>query len=153
SGSVRDPSGGAIPRASVVARNLSTGVETRTLSTETGDYSFPSLPVGTYSLKVGHQGFQTVERTDLRVVLGESLTVAIELPVGAVTETMRITAELPVVDTASSTMGTTRTLEEIADLPIAVAGNARRPLDFLKTMSGVSVVPGATHRSKASATG
>src|SRR5262245_40303849 len=56
SGSVRDPSGGAIPGASVVARNLNTGVETKTLTTETGDYSFASLPVGTYSLEAGHQG-------------------------------------------------------------------------------------------------
>ena len=49
-GTIQDISGGVLPGATVVARNVDTGVETRTTSNNSGSYNFPSLQVGTYEL-------------------------------------------------------------------------------------------------------
>src|SRR5262250_1545593 len=121
-GSVRDSSGAVIPAVSVTARDLRTGVQTETSTNETGDYRFLSLQVGTYSIKAAHPGFQSVEKPDLRVVVGETLTVNLELPVGSQTQVVTVTAQLGTLDTTSTTTGTTRVVEELSALPLIVSG-------------------------------
>src|SRR5260370_39394325 len=57
-GTVRDPSGSSVQQAEVVARNLDTGTERQTTTTDTGDYVFANLPVGSYDVIVSKQGFK-----------------------------------------------------------------------------------------------
>src|SRR4051812_33399921 len=57
-GTVHDTSGSSVAEASVVARNQDTGVERRTVTTESGDYVFANLPVGTYEVSASKPGFK-----------------------------------------------------------------------------------------------
>src|SRR5437773_4788052 len=137
-GSVRDSSGASIPAVSVIARDMRTGVQSEALTNETGDYRFLSLQVGTYSIKASHPGFQSVEKANLRVVVGETLTVNLDLPVGSQTQVVTVTAQLGAIDTTSTTTGTTRVVEELSALPLIVSGVNRNILNFFETLPGVS---------------
>src|SRR5258706_6263530 len=140
-GTVLDPSGAAVPNAAVVVRHVATGVETEIKSSSTGDYLFPALEIGDYTLKASLQGFKTAERTGLRVVSGESLSVDIQLTVGELSDTVEVSAEVAAVDFSKTSAGSTQLSETISNLPIQVAGNARRSLDFLSTLPGVTYTP------------
>ena len=58
-GTVTDPTGAVIPAASVVARNVATGLERNTVANESGNYSIPSLPIGQYTLVAESAGFRS----------------------------------------------------------------------------------------------
>lgn len=141
-GIVKDPSGGIIVGATLVARHEATGVETTVQSNSEGTYNFPALNVGVYNLTVSFQGFKTAKRTELRVVSGNAQTVDVELPVGEISETTTVTEQLTNIDTASTAIGTTRTVEEIKDLPLQMSGQARNYLGYLLTLPGISYRPG-----------
>src|SRR5205807_2417918 len=64
-GTVTDPSGGAIPGAAVTVTNTAQGIQTRTVTGPKGDYSLPSLPVGTYDVLFEANGFRSEKRTSL----------------------------------------------------------------------------------------
>src|SRR5438094_872194 len=138
-GTVTDPSGGVIPTAAVAALHQATGQKWQALTNSNGIYVFRLLPIGAYSLTVNMPGFKTTERNDVPVVSGETVTADLRLEVGQVTETATVTAELPTLDTTAAAVGTTRTSEEIARLPIALTGNSSRSAaGFARTVTGVN---------------
>src|SRR5689334_4499588 len=101
-GSVHDPSGAVIPGATVVIRQLETHVESKTATTDAGKFSFPALPVGHYDVTAGFQGFNSVTKQNVQVVLGQSITVDFELPVATAVQATTVTAAAPVLDTTST---------------------------------------------------
>jgi hypothetical protein len=133
-GTVRDPTGSVIPGAQVVAHQLATSIEISTVTNGQGAYSLPSLPIGEYALTVSHQGFQRVQRTGIRVISAEAVTLDIDLAVGSVVQTTTVTATPPAVDTATTAQGATRAVEEITALPLANEGGARNALQFMRTL-------------------
>ena len=137
-GTVQDKSKAVIPGASVVAKEVNTGVETTVTTTVTGTYRFLSLPLGTYSVAASSPGFQTVNTHNNRVILGQTVTVDFELPVGEVTEIVTVTARLSTEDRTSSTTGVTRVAEELEMLPINSSGGARSVVTFMRTMAGIT---------------
>jgi hypothetical protein len=70
SGTVTDPSGGVVPGANVTLTNEGTGIANVQKTTAAGVYSFPSLPVGTYSVQVEMKGFRTVRRPGQTLEVG-----------------------------------------------------------------------------------
>src|SRR3979411_1092772 len=58
-GTVKDPTGAVVPRATITVRNADTGLERRTAPNEAGDYSIPLLPIGQYTVTVESAGFKT----------------------------------------------------------------------------------------------
>jgi hypothetical protein len=101
-GQVFDPSGAAVPNAKVT---ISGGALPRTLETTTdsaGNYSFPQVPVGTYTVSANAQGFQTTVKSETPVVLGKQTRLDFRLEVGRVTESVVVAADATMVDTASS---------------------------------------------------
>src|SRR5689334_10318106 len=76
-----------------------------TTTNQDGRFSVPFLTPGTYTVKAELNGFKTVERKDLTVSLGQTLTLPIKLEAGVVSETVTITGELPTIDLSSSTTG------------------------------------------------
>lgn len=133
-GTVTDPSGAVVSGATVSAKNVTTGV-TRTAATDdAGNYTISELPVGAYEVTVERDGFQkgVVEQVDVAVSAERRVDVALQT--GAVTESVEVTAELPLVETTSNVLGGTLTGNEIQNLPV----NGR---DFTKLLV---LVPGAT---------
>src|SRR5437016_6639561 len=81
-GTVTDSSGAVVPGAKVTAKNEATGVTYTQTTTGAGLYSFPSLPVGNYSITVENTGFKTTNKTGNVLVVGTPLVVEVALEVG-----------------------------------------------------------------------
>jgi len=140
-GTVQDPSGHVISGATVIARHVATEANSSTLTNETGGYVFPTLPIGIYTMTASSTGFKTVERTEVRVVSGEALRLDFDLQLGELTQKVQVLAEVVQVDTTSSTTGTTRTSEEITNLPIQMQGQYRNVMSFMLNLPGVNIRP------------
>ena len=91
SGTVTDTSGAAVPDAKVDLLSASTGAERSTTTTSAGIFFFTSLPVGDYTIIVSKDGFKKSEVTGIHVNVNDKLTFNINLPLGAVTESVTVT--------------------------------------------------------------
>jgi hypothetical protein len=141
-GTITDPTGAVVPSAKLLLVNEATQVSQETQTNSSGSYFFRALPVGRYSLSVTLSGFQTYHRKDIPVVSGETVTLDVGLVVGSESQTISVTGEAPLLDTATANSGTTRTEGEIEALPITLYGNSSRAASALaKTMAGVSYEP------------
>src|SRR5690349_18122442 len=107
SGTVSDPSGASVPNATVEVTNVATGNTQKQSVNATGQYVFPNVVPGDYTLKITAQGFRTASISGLRVEVTKSYVQDVRLEVGQLAETVEVTAEakaeLQMVD---STIGT-----------------------------------------------
>ena len=88
SGTVRDDSGGGLPRAVVTIRNLETGANRKLLTDEAGRYSAPSIAIGKYQVTAEKPGFASQLKQGIDLVVGQSVTVDLTLPVGEFKQVM-----------------------------------------------------------------
>ena len=133
SGTVKDMGGAVVPGATVTAKNEATGVTNTQTTTESGLYSFASLPVGNYTITVEKQGFKTLQKTNNTLQVGEPLVVDGSLEVGAVTETVTVQSGVEQLQTANATIGNVVEQKAIEALPL----NGRNPLTLLLLEPGV----------------
>lgn len=126
SGRVTDASGAVVREASVVVRNLGTGVEQSGLTNRSGLYQFPSLMPGTYSLTARLKGFHDVEAL-VRVVVGNTTLQDLKLQVGAGAEVVKVTGTASPLRPAESSASTVIDRSLIDDLPL----NGRKYTDFV----------------------
>ena len=118
-GRVSDPSGATVSAAKVTARNTDTGLERSTLTSETGDYELPLLPItGAYSLSISKEGFQTEELTGIVLQVDQHARLDVTMKVGNVTERVTVAATTPVVSTESAAVGQVIGNKNIVDLPL-----------------------------------
>ena len=127
-GHVTDPSGAGIPGAAIRVTDTETGVVTNAKSNSAGDYTVPFLQPGTYRVDASHQGFKNYSHAGLVLQTEQTVTENITLPVGAVSETVTVEGNTPLIDTATASTGQTLTAEEVEDLP----SNGRSPLGFAR---------------------
>jgi hypothetical protein len=105
-----------------------------TLATDkSGTYTAPYLLPGTYSISGSAAGFGTYVHDGIKLLTGEKVEIDLTLAVGSQTQEVRVTADAPLVETASATSGQVLTSQEIEDLP----DNGRSPLGLAKSMEGV----------------
>ena len=117
-GNVTDPTG-AMQRAAVVtAVNESTGVRVQALTTEAGQYSFPALRPGTWSITATAPGFKQLTQSGVVLQVGQTLRVDFRLELGAVTETVDVRAETPLLETETSGRGVVIDTQKIVELPL-----------------------------------
>ena len=105
-GTVKDSAGASIPGAKVT---LSGATLVRSLEATTdkeGNYLFPKVPSGIYTVTVTQTGFKTVKNEDVNVVLGQAARVDVSLAAGAVTESVTISASSEAIDVTSSKAAT-----------------------------------------------
>ena len=133
SGTVRDASGSAVPRAAVTLTNENTGVASRQESTEAGVYAFPAITVGSYSVRVEAKGFKVSVRNGNTVQVNTPLTADFALEVGAVSESVEVTATAETLQTANAVIGNVIERKAIVTLPL----NGRNPLNLLMYEPGV----------------
>jgi len=100
-GSVTDPSGAAIPKASVTVRNTDTGQERNFTTDDTGLYVVPSLPVGRYQVSVKAPGLQTTAANDVVLEVGRTVQQDFHLAVASATQTVEIVASSPVLESST----------------------------------------------------
>jgi hypothetical protein len=132
-GTVSDPSGAAVVQARVLLVNVTTQVSATTTTDASGDYRFLSLGPGSYRISVEASGFSRAETT-VTLDANQILTVPIVVKVGAATETVTVTAQSPLVNTADTRNQTTLETKELSDLPLA----GRNMLALISVAPGVS---------------
>ncbi len=104
-GNVTDASGAAIVGVSVTISNPQTGVERVTLTGAAGEYAFPALTPGSYTLTAQKTGFQKYQQMNVQLLVNLPATQNITLQVGAPTETVEVSAEAETLNTTDASVG------------------------------------------------
>lgn len=117
-GTITDTSGGAIAGAQVIATNVGTNLSRAAASDSQGRYLVEFLPVGSYQVEIAAPGFMKFRQSGIVLEVNERARVDATLGIGAVTETVTVSGDAPLVNTANAQIGRTVTNAEINDMPI-----------------------------------
>jgi hypothetical protein len=116
-GTVTDPSGAAVPGATVTLTDTATNAERTAITNETGRYNFPNVPPGKYNLTINKAGFRMGKIVNQTVVVGESRTLDAKLEVGTATQVVEVTATNTDLQTMNATIGNTVNSSTLQALP------------------------------------
>ncbi|MBI4479411.1 MAG: TonB-dependent receptor [Acidobacteria bacterium] len=134
-GVVKDATGGVIPGTSITVSNTQTGFVRMAMTGQDGSFRLPALPVGSYQIVAEHPGFQREVRSDLTLNIGQEAVLNFSLQVGAVEQTIAVTAEAPMIETTSAVVSGLVNENEVRDLPL----NARNLIELGTLFAGVSI--------------
>ena len=133
-GNIKDSSGGVLPGVTVTARNTDLGLVRTDVTNANGDFRLPALPPGSYVVTAELQSFSTETRPDIVLVIDQTATINFTLKPAAISETVTVTGESPVVDTTASSVATNISNTQIQSLPVA----SRRWIDLAMLTPGTS---------------
>jgi Carboxypeptidase regulatory-like domain len=117
-GHVFDPSGAPIPGATITAKQTATGTTNTTTSNAIGLYQFPFLNPGSYEFTVSKQGFEKYIQKGISLSVAQRATMDFRLRLGAVTQTVQVTANAPLLQTASGENSWTISSQRVAAIPV-----------------------------------
>ena len=117
-GTVTDSSGGVLPGVTVTASHEATGNTFVGVTDERGVYRIPAR-VGAYQIRAELSGFTTAARTGLQVLVGQTANVNLQLAPSTVQETVTVTAEAPLLNISTSTLGGNVDPQQVEELPVA----------------------------------
>jgi len=134
-GTVTDSSGAAVASAKVSITETNTGISRASQTNDSGNYVFPDLPPGTYTVTAEQPGFKRASRASIDVVVNTTQRVDLELQPGNISETVTVEAETPILQTERADTG--RKLETVLtqNLPLGTNRNFQNLLN---------IVPGTT---------
>src|SRR5260370_22104286 len=132
-GTVIDTSGAAVPGVRVTVTNLDTAARKIFDTDTTGNYFVSYLIPGTYSVSAEKEGFKKLTKSGIVVAIDQKARVDLALEVGAITESVTVTAQAPLLQTSSSEVGQVITGKQIVELPLQIR-------DFAQL---ISLIPGA----------
>ena len=144
-GTVTDESGAVLPGVTVTLTGAGVAGSPTSITSETGTYRFTSLPPGEYNLTFVLQGFATVNRERVVLPLAETVEIPIQMKVSTLQETVTVTGDSPVVNTASAEVSTNFNREWVESAP------QRRFtfFDLINQAAGVSPATSTSSRSSA----
>jgi hypothetical protein len=142
-GTVSDQTGAVIAGATIKIKDDATGNVIETKSSADGHFSAGSLRPGTYTVAVSMQGFKSAEYRAVKVTVGQVYDLAAKLEVGALESTVVVEAGAEVLETSSTTVGTSITGKSITQLPLA----SRDALDLAILMPGAATTGRARQTS------
>ncbi len=134
-GTLTDETGAVLPHATVKALNEATGTHYMATTTSSGQYTFPGLPIGLYTLSVQVPGFKSEVRTHVPVEVGQRQAVNFTLSVGNTVQTVQVTSTLPALQTESASPGLVVVNRYVQDLPLST----RNWDDLMGLAPGVSM--------------
>ncbi|HEY4047860.1 MAG TPA: carboxypeptidase regulatory-like domain-containing protein [Acidobacteriaceae bacterium] len=146
-GVVKDPSGAAIPNATVTLHNLDTNVERITSSNNVGAYAIVNVLPGRYSLEATAKGFGSQQVPSFTLAVGQTATFDFSLTIGVQQAVVTVQGTTPELDVTSSNLGTVMATKQVNDLPL----NGRNFTQLLQLTPGV--VPVNTSQSNGSTGG
>jgi hypothetical protein len=132
-GYVKDPSGAFVPQVRILLRNEATGVESRTTTNESGYYAINSVPSGLYSMTAEAAGFKKFTVVHSKLDPDSTLSVDVNLQVGAATDTIEVTGDAQALETESAAVEKLVTRQQIDSLEL----NGRDPLFLASLQPGV----------------
>ncbi|MDQ6698677.1 MAG: TonB-dependent receptor, partial [Acidobacteriota bacterium] len=130
-GTVTDASGATVANAQVRITETNTGIGKTAQANESGNYTFPDLPPGKYSVTAEHPGFKKETRRDIEVVVNSNTRVDLQLTPGNVSETIEVTGAPPLLQTDRSDVGRSMDAQMVEDLPLGVNRNFQGLLDLV----------------------
>jgi hypothetical protein len=133
-GVVSDPSGGAIAGAQIVATETDRDVPHLVSSDSSGAYSLTNLPAGSYTLRVKASGFKEYVQSGITLAVGSNVQINVAMQVGAVTESVEVTATAGLVETKETSVAQVITQEQIAELPL----NGRQATQLILISGGAA---------------
>ncbi len=136
-GRVTDPAGAAVPSAEVTVNNIATGFTRETQSNEEGYFVIPNLPIGTYTVTIKKEGFDTQRRPGVLLDAGTEGVIDAALKVGSISTTVEVTGGAPVIEPSRVSTGRTISQMEVDNLPLT----SRNPYNFVLFQPGVSGHP------------
>jgi hypothetical protein len=136
SGVVADPQGAVIPNVEVIAIGVETGVKTVTRTNEAGFYSLRPLPIGDYSVSAHQDGFRRHQRDGINLTTGQSLELNITMELGAVAETVTVSATASLLETRNADAGQLVESQLIEDMPLG----DRRAMNLIEITGGAVFV-------------
>jgi carboxypeptidase family protein len=139
-GTIKDPSGTAIPGAKVTATETATAIQHTVSTDRLGLYSFQSLPVGRYDVEVDAPGFKPLRRTGVVIDVDSKVVVDASLAMGQKTDTVTVSESAAHVETADTQMGQVITGKQMTAVPLT----SRSYTDLLSLQSGVVPVTSLT---------
>jgi hypothetical protein len=137
-GTVRDQSGGVVPGATVTATQESTGTAANTVSSDKGQFVFPNLKIGTYSISAELPGFRKSVQTGIVLHVQERIDVDVKVELGNLSEEVVVTGTTELLHTQTADVGYAVDQRQMTDLPLL--GRRYSDLAFLTT--GVVSAPG-----------
>jgi len=134
-GTVTDSSGAAVASAKVTITETNTGISRTSQTNDSGNYVFPDLPPGTYTVTAEQTGFKRASRASIDVIVNTTQRVDLDLQPGDVSQTVTVEAETPILQTERADTG--RKLETVLtqNLPLGTNRNFQNLLN---------IVPGTT---------
>jgi len=134
-GTVKDPQGLGVSAAEVVATSEATDGETKCITDSDGSFSLLGLQPGLYLITAMRDGFESKAYAHFDVTVNRQIRLDITLSVGSIRQQITIGANPPLIDTGSSSSGSTILPEQIEDMPL----NGRNYLDLLQLVPGVAI--------------
>ncbi|MSO21474.1 MAG: hypothetical protein EXQ56_13655 [Acidobacteria bacterium] len=135
SGTVKDGTGAILPATTLVVLNEDTGISRSAQTDAMGRYVAAMLPLGSYRVTVSLVGFQTGTRRGIELTVGRQAVVDFELTVGAISQTVEVTGEAPLIETRESAVSYLVSEATISDLPL----NGRDITQLILLQPGVSL--------------
>ena len=122
-----------MPGVTVVATQTQTGSRTQTVTSADGQYTLPFLLPGTYQLSAEVAGFKRYVREGISISANERLSIDIPLEVGQIADSVTVTADAPLLETATGSVGQVITQSQVENIPM----NGRSPLMMAHLWAGV----------------
>jgi len=142
-GTVTDSAGKRIPGAHITAVQSATGLSRETVSSVSGVYDIPELPIGIYRVTCTAPGFQLMVFDKIEQTVGRTLTLNITLPVGGVTQQVHVSGLTSQLDETTATIGSRTESKQINDLPL----NGRNWSTLTALVPGAVDTGGSNQRS------
>ncbi|MEW5974437.1 MAG: carboxypeptidase regulatory-like domain-containing protein [Acidobacteriota bacterium] len=136
SGTITDPNNLVIAGAKVLATHVPTGIVYETVTSDAGLYAFPSLNVGPYTVSVEQAGFKKLTRSGVVIAISTRSVLDLKMEIGEVSQSIEVTGAPPVLQTATSEVGSSFAPKLFTDAPI-FAGGLRNPETFVAYQAGV----------------
>ena len=117
-GRVVDQTGGLVPGATVLVRHAAAGEAREVKSDENGEYTITNLAPGNYRITVEKEGFRRLVERGLTLEVDQTARMDLQLQIGAVTETVQVTASVPLLNTENAMRGDVIVSREMTDIPL-----------------------------------
>src|SRR5258708_8232944 len=134
-GVVTDRQGLAIPGAEVSIAGNSLDGSKKTATNAAGAYEGAALTAGAYTLTISHAGFSMQVINNLEITLNRTIKIDVTLEVGTVQQKVEVSGQIPLLETSSSSEGSTIVPQQIEQMPL----NGRNYLDLMQLVPGVAI--------------
>ena len=118
-GAVTDETRAVLPGVTVTATAVSSGAQYTATTDEKGEYRLPTVPAGIYRLQAVLAGFSTVVLERVELLVGQHATIPFTMKLAQVSETVTVSGQSPLVDTASSQVSGNVDRRQMEELPLA----------------------------------